>query len=158
MYYSSLSRFKDICKRMRARGMSIVFTNGCFDIIHYGHVRILREARALGDALVVGLNSDKSIERLKSRKPFNDLRSRKTILSEFKSIDYIISFNELTPIKIIRAISPNVLVKGGDYAPDDVVGAREVKDRNGKIVILPFYNGYSSTAIIEKLRSTSVQN
>tara|TARA_Y100000310_G_scaffold211153_1_gene211876 strand:+ start:119 stop:589 length:471 start_codon:yes stop_codon:yes gene_type:complete len=148
----SLSRLTTICKKLHKRGVSIVFTNGCFDILHYGHVKLLREARALGDVLVVGINSDKSLERLKARKPFNNLKSRIAVLSEFKSVDYIVAFRELTPIKVIQSLLPNVLVKGGDYKSSEVVGAEEVRKRNGKVVILPFYKGYSTTSVLKRIR------
>jgi len=146
-------------KKRRAKTFkhrTVVLTNGCFDVIHAGHIRTLRGARVLGDMLIVAINSDASIRRIKSREPLNSLEDRVYVLSEFKSIDYIISFDEDTPINIIQALKPNVLVKGGDYESDKIVGASEVKSYGGKVVVLDFYKDHSSSSIIRKLRRMSV--
>lgn len=131
----------------------IVFTNGCFDILHIGHIRYLQEAARLGDILVVGLNSDASVKRLKGpERPVNTQLDRAEILGALNFIDYIVMFEEETPLELIKQIQPDVLVKGGDYKPQDVVGKEEVEARGGKLVLLPFVDGKSTTNIIEKIR------
>ena len=129
----------------------IVFTNGCFDVLHYGHVRYLAQARQLGDLLVVGLNSDASVRRLKGEgRPINPEQARAFVLAALEMVDYVCLFEEDTPYNLISAVQPDVLVKGGDYAIDNIVGGDIVKKRNGEVVVLPFVEGYSSTRIIEK--------
>ena len=129
----------------------IVFTNGCFDVLHYGHVRYLAQARQLGDVLVVGLNSDASVRRLKGEgRPINPEQARAFVLAALEMVDYVCLFEEDTPYNLISAVQPDVLVKGGDYAIDNIVGGDIVKKRNGEVVVLPFVEGYSSTRIIEK--------
>lgn len=131
-----------------------VFTNGCFDILHPGHTDYLTKAKALGDLLVVGLNSDRSIQRLKGdKRPIQNLTARALVLSALSSVDYIISFEEDTPIKLIKAIKPNVLVKGGDYTEETIVGSEEVKKEGGTVSIIPFLEGYSTSEIIAKIKS-----
>jgi D-beta-D-heptose 7-phosphate kinase/D-beta-D-heptose 1-phosphate adenosyltransferase len=131
----------------------VVFTNGCFDVVHPGHVHVLRAARALGDRLVVGVNTDDSVRRLKGDgRPVNDLASRLTVLSEFRSVDFLVPFDEDTPRELIEALAPDVLVKGGDYTEGTVVGSRFVKARGGRAVIVPTLPGFSSTDIIGSVR------
>jgi D-beta-D-heptose 7-phosphate kinase/D-beta-D-heptose 1-phosphate adenosyltransferase len=131
----------------------LVFTNGCFDLLHPGHVEYLHEARALGDVLVVGLNTDDSVRRLKGPdRPFNDQASRATVLAGLASVDAVSLFDEDTPAELIQALEPDVLVKGGDYAPEEVVGARAVRQGGGEVRILPFRKGYSTTALVERIR------
>lgn len=130
----------------------IVFTNGCFDILHVGHVRYLKQASELGDVLVVGLNSDASVKRLKgSDRPVNSEKDRAELLSALGFVDYVVVFDEDTPYNLIKAIQPDVLVKGGDYKPEDVVGKGIVESRGGKVLILPFVEGKSTTGIINKI-------
>lgn len=139
---------------MKNRGMKIVFTNGCFDILHEGHVSYLRQARSRGDALVVGLNSDASVKRLKGEeRPVNHELSRAAVLSALGCVDYVCIFEEDTPYELIREVLPDVLVKGGDWDPDSIVGADIVKARGGEVLSLPFMPGHSTTGIIEKIRS-----
>jgi rfaE bifunctional protein nucleotidyltransferase chain/domain len=133
----------------REKGLRIVFTNGCFDIIHAGHIRYLREAKALGDVLVVGLNSDNSVARLKPGRPVNSENQRAEVLAALEMIDFITLFTEDTPYDLIRAIKPDVLVKGGDWKPEDIVGSDLVPE----VRSLPFMEGISSTVIINKIRS-----
>ena len=131
----------------------IVFTNGCFDILHVGHIRYLSEARSLGDILVVGVNSDKSVRNLKGpSRPINSLSDRALLLSELVFVDYVVSFKEQTPLKLIKMIMPDILVKGGDYTLDTVVGSKEVIDAGGKVELLKFHDGYSSTNYIDKIK------
>lgn len=142
----------DICRR-KERGERIVFTNGCFDILHTGHLSYLREAKKLGDVLVVGLNSDHSVKRLKGDdRPVNRLEDREMMLSALSFVDYIIPFEEDTPIRLINTIIPDVLVKGGDYEPENIVGAETVIRNGGKVKILPFIEGHSTSGIIKKIQ------
>lgn len=132
----------------------LCFTNGCFDLIHPGHVQYLAEARALGDFLVVGLNSDASVARLKGPgRPLQDEAARAAILLGLRSVDAVVLFHEATPLELIRALQPDVLVKGGDYTPDTVVGREVVEARGGKLVLLPFLPGHSTSRIEQRIRS-----
>ncbi len=143
-----------IIEGWRAEGLRIVFTNGCFDLLHPGHVSYLTAARRLGDRLVVGLNDDDSIRRLKGpERPINPLADRALMLAALKPVDLVVPFSEDTPIELIRRIRPDVLVKGGDYREEDIVGAEEVRSGGGRVVVLPFLDGHSSTGIIERIRS-----
>jgi rfaE bifunctional protein nucleotidyltransferase chain/domain len=130
----------------------IVFTNGCFDILHLGHLQYLNEAKKLGDLLIVGLNSDESVRKLKGDgRPVNDQLFRKEMLENLKCVDAVQIFHESTPLELIRAIKPDILVKGGDY-DENIVGADFVKSQGGKVVILPFIPGQSTTFFINRLR------
>jgi len=136
----------------RKQGKRIVFTNGCFDLLHPGHVHYLQAARELGDFLVVGLNDDDSIRRLKGpSRPVNNLEHRACILAAIKSVDMVVAFSEDTPIKLITSLMPDVLVKGGDYSVEDIVGAEEVRGNGGKVVVIPFLDGHSSTGLIDRI-------
>lgn len=131
----------------------IVFTNGCFDLLHPGHVQYLADARDLGNRLVIGLNSDASVKRLKGPdRPIQDERSRALILASLAVVDLVVIFDEDTPLKLIKAIQPDVLVKGGDWPVDQIVGADEVKANGGQVLSLPFAEGYATSALIEKIR------
>ena len=131
---------------------SIVFTNGCFDVLHRGHVTYLAAARDLGDCLVVGLNSDASVKRLKGEnRPVNSENDRALVLAALSFIDYIILFEEDTPKNLIEQVKPDILVKGGDYKIEDIVGADCVTKNGGKVLTIPFVDGYSSTKIIQAL-------
>ncbi|MCC7306755.1 MAG: D-glycero-beta-D-manno-heptose 1-phosphate adenylyltransferase, partial [Acidobacteria bacterium] len=129
-----------------------VFTNGCFDILHRGHIDLLERARALGDKLIVGLNSDDSVRRIKGAgRPVQDQASRQAILLGLKSVDEVIIFDELTPENLIHKIKPDILVKGGDWKVDEIIGADFVRQNGGQVFSLPLIEGYSSSAIIEKM-------
>lgn len=131
----------------------IVFTNGCFDILHVGHVRYLQEARNLGDRLVVGLNSDESVKRLKgAERPIVSEDERKEILLALSFVDEVHIFSEDTPLNLIKKVKPSILVKGGDYAIEDIVGAKEVLEWGGEVKSLAFYEGVSSSGILDKLK------
>lgn len=131
----------------------LVFTNGCFDIIHRGHVEYLNQARALGKSLVIGLNSDASVKRLKGEgRPVNNEEDRAFVLSNLKSVDAVIIFDEDTPYELIKAVKPDFLVKGGDWKEDMIVGSDIVKSYGGKVLSLQFVDSYSTTNIIEKLK------
>ena len=136
------------------RSGTLCFTNGCFDMLHPGHVRYLADARALGDFLVVGLNSDASVARLKGPgRPLQDEAARAALLLGLRSVDAVIRFDEDTPLELIRALQPDVLVKGGDYTPDTVVGREIVESRGGKLVLIPFLPGHSTSRIEQRIRS-----
>ncbi|HMK61358.1 MAG TPA: D-glycero-beta-D-manno-heptose 1-phosphate adenylyltransferase [Dissulfurispiraceae bacterium] len=130
------------------KGSRIVFTNGCFDILHVGHVRYLKEAKALGDILIVGLNSDESVARLKPGRPVNNQDQRAEILAALEMVDYVTIFYENTPYELIKLLKPDVLVKGGDWKIADIIGA----DLVAEVHSLPFTPGISTTGIIQKIR------
>jgi rfaE bifunctional protein nucleotidyltransferase chain/domain len=140
-------------EQWRSAGKKIVFTNGCFDLLHAGHISYLTDAASLGDVLIVGLNSDASVQRLKGPdRPVNDDRTRSTVLAGMFFIDAITFFDEDTPLKLIKIVRPDVLVKGGDYQIEQIVGAAETIECGGRVQVLTFIPGYSSTAIIDKIR------
>ncbi len=131
----------------------IVFTNGCFDIIHAGHVQYLEQAKLLGDILIIGLNSDTSVKRLKGNdRPINNEQNRAIVLAGLEAVDYIIIFEEDTPYEMIKVIQPDVLVKGGDWSESNIVGADIVIARGGKVISLPYWKGLSSSSIIKAMR------
>ncbi len=130
----------------------IVFTNGCFDILHRGHVEYLAKAASYGDVMFVGVNSDHSVQRIKEKMPVVDEYSRQLILASLHFIDYVIPFDEDTPFNLINMIQPDVLIKGGDYRVDEIVGSDIVKKKGGEIITIELVKNYSSTAIIEKIK------
>ena len=131
----------------------IVFTNGCFDIIHAGHVGYLEQARTLGDRLVVAINSDESVQRLKGpSRPINPVDRRMAVLAGLEAVDWVVSFGEDTPESLLRELRPDVLVKGGDYSEADVVGWPIVKDYGGEVAVLRFFDDCSTTAIIDSIQ------
>ena len=133
----------------------LVFTNGVFDLLHPGHISVLFEARQQGDALIVGLNSDASVRRLKGEsRPVRAEDERAIVLAALGMVDAVVIFEQDTPLELIRALEPDVLVKGGDYTEATVVGAPDVRARGGRVVIVPLTPGHSTTAIVEKLRAT----
>lgn len=141
---------KRIAFREHYFNKKIVFTNGCFDILHPGHVYYLNKARSLGDLLIVGLNSDDSVKRLKGEnRPVHPQDKRAEVLASMLGVDYVCVFDEDTPIKLIELVKPNILVKGGDYTIDKIVGADFVIQNGGKVEIIPYLEGYSTTKIIE---------
>jgi rfaE bifunctional protein nucleotidyltransferase chain/domain len=139
---------------IREAGGRVVFTNGCFDLLHPGHVSYLREARSLGDALVVGLNSDASVRRLKGPpRPIVPEKDRATMLAALESVDAVILFGEDTPVRLLRDLKPAVYVKGGDYRIEDLPEAKVAADIETEIRIIPFEPGYSTSALIERIKS-----
>ncbi len=139
--------------RWRFLGKSIAFTNGCFDILHAGHITSLSEAAKEGDILIAGVNTDASTKRLKgSERPVNDENSRALLLASLAIVDAVTLFEEDTPLELITAIMPDVIVKGGDYTMDQMIGAKEVIGNGGRVVINPIVRGYSTTGIIAKIR------
>jgi len=148
-----------IAKEAKQLGKKIVFTNGCFDILHLGHVTYLQKAKQLGDILIVGVNSDDSVRRLKGpSRPVNSEYDRAMVLSALKSVDYTVLFENDTPLELIQLIEPSILVKGGDYTIDTIVGATEVLANGGEVVTIDFVEGKSTTSIIKKLSDNSAQS
>ena len=146
------SRIGALAHQLSASGKSIVITNDCFDILHAGHVAYLSQAKALGDILVLGLNSDASVRRLKGvSRPVNTQDNRALVLAGLSAVDYVCIFEEDTPYELISEVLPDILVKGGDWAPSDIVGSDIVLARDGKVLSLDFIEGLSTTGIIQKL-------
>ena len=142
---------KKISAKLRAEGKKIIFTNGCFDILHAGHVRYLKQARKLGDILIVGLNSDRSVSAIKAGRPINSEKNRAEVLAALAAVDYVVVFSEKTPYNLIKILKPDILVKGGDWKKEDIVGSDIAKETYS----LPFVKGVSTTAIIEKIIRTT---
>ena len=135
------------------RPATLCFTNGCFDLLHPGHVKYLEDVRALGDFLVVGLNSDASVARLKGpSRPLQNEEARAMILCGLRSVDAVVRFDEDTPLELITALQPDLLAKGGDYTPETVVGREVVEARGGRLVLVPFLPGHSSSAIVDRIK------
>jgi rfaE bifunctional protein nucleotidyltransferase chain/domain len=142
--------------RLRAEGRRLVFTNGCFDILHVGHVRYLAEARRLGDALLVAINSDRSVRALKGpNRPVMSEAERAEILAALLSVDFVTVFDEGSPRTLIAEVLPDVLVKGGDYRLDEIHGREEVERAGGRVLSLPFVEGASTTGIIERIKTVT---
>ncbi|MCD0487102.1 D-glycero-beta-D-manno-heptose 1-phosphate adenylyltransferase [Pedobacter sp. MC2016-14] len=145
---------KQTIAKWKAEGQKIVFTNGCFDLLHIGHISYLLKAASLGDKLVIGLNSDASVKRLKGpSRPINLEANRALILAAMFFVDAVIQFEEDTPLTLITNVLPDVLVKGGDYVIENIVGAAEVQANGGDVRVVSFIDGHSSTALIEKISS-----
>ena len=137
----------------RVLSKTVAFTNGCFDILHTGHINALIEAASHADFLVVGLNSNASVEKLKGKnRPVNDENSRALLLAALSMVDAVIIFSEDTPLELIKSVRPDVLVKGGDYKLEEIVGAKEVMDAGGKVIINPIIPGFSTTSLIDKIQ------
>jgi len=141
-----------IVDNLKAKGKRIVFTNGCFDLLHVGHIRYLEEAKALGDILVVGINSDQSVRRIKgSYRPILPEEERAEILSGLGCVDYVTIFDEADPLELISSLQPHVLVKGGDWTQETTVGKEVVERSGGEVIILPFVQGASTSNLIEAI-------
>jgi rfaE bifunctional protein nucleotidyltransferase chain/domain len=147
------SEAAELARSLQAQGRTVVFTNGVFDILHPGHLRYLQQARALGDALIIGLNADASVRRNKGpARPVNPEAERAEILEALACVDAVVVFEEDTPAEIIHAVQPDILVKGADWAEDAIVGRETVEARGGRVVRIPVEQGYSTTAIIDRVR------
>ena len=140
---------EQVVERLRADGRKIVFTNGCFDIIHVGHVRYLKDAKHLGEVLIIGLNSDKSVSAIKPGRPVNPQEHRAEILASLSMVDYVVLFDEDTPYDLIKLVEPDVLVKGGDWKKEDIIGSDIAKET----LSLPYIKGISTTEIINRIKS-----
>ncbi len=149
----SLDELLGVRQGLRAAGKTLVFTNGVFDLLHVGHVRYLAEARALGDVLLVGINSDRTVRELKGEgRPLTNESERAEILAALRQVDYVTIFDEISPRALITQLLPDVLVKGGDYNLDEIHGREEVEAAGGRVVSLPFIEGASTSAIIERMK------
>lgn len=148
----SLEQAADKCRRLRSLGKRVVFTNGCFDILHPGHTRYLRAAKELGDFLAVALNSDRSVRAIKGPlRPILGELARAELLAALECVDLVLIFNEDNPLRVITELLPQVLVKGGDWAEDEIIGSDVVKENGGEVRRIPFVTGFSTTGIIEKI-------
>ena len=143
----------NIVNELKRKGKRIVFTNGCFDILHAGHIKLLKKAKKLGDVLIVGINKDKSIKKIKGKdRPIMDEKQRIEIISAIEFVDYVVPFGDTTPEKLIKIIRPDIIVKGGDYKKDEVVGKNIVEKYGGKVYIFPLVKNISTTKIINKIK------
>ncbi len=150
--FKSLDELATIATQARRDGKSVVFTNGCFDILHRGHVHVLRRAKALGDLLIVALNSDRSVKAIKGpRRPILPEIDRIELIGAMEMVDYVVLFDEPDPYRLIAAIKPNVLAKGGDWSADKVIGADAVEQAGGRVELIPYLKGFSTSAIIERI-------
>jgi glycerol-3-phosphate cytidylyltransferase len=144
----------ELVEELKKNGKKVVFTNGCFDILHVGHLRYLGEAKSQGDVLIVGINSDWSVRQLKgSTRPINSEMDRAEIIDGLKPVNFVVIFNELTPIEILDELKPSINVKGGDYTKDQLPETKIVEKNNGEVRILPFIEGKSTTGIVNKIKS-----
>jgi D-beta-D-heptose 7-phosphate kinase/D-beta-D-heptose 1-phosphate adenosyltransferase len=150
----NLGELEAIASEARRAGKTVVFTNGCFDLLHRGHVHILREAKGKGDILIVGINSDRSVRGIKGpARPILAETDRIELIAAMEMVDYVVSFDESDPRKLIEVIKPDVLAKGGDWGQDGVVGADIVERSGGKVAVIPYLKGFSTTEIIERIRN-----
>ena len=151
------SALAGILVRERTRSRKIVFTNGCFDVLHVGHVRLLQQARRHGDLLIVAINSDASVQSLQKGvdRPIHNQHERAEVLAAFSAVDLIVVFEESTPLELIQEIKPDVLVKGGDWAADQIVGREIVEAGGGRVILVPLIPDHSTTGIVDKIRNSS---
>lgn len=149
--FQDRQNLKKICQKLRSEGKRIVFTNGCFDILHAGHVRYLKQARKLGDILIVGVNSDRSVSKIKPGRPVNSERRRAEVLEALSMVDFIAFFDEKTPYNLIKALRPDLLVKGGDWKKADIIGSDIAKETRS----LPYVKGISTSGIIERIKKST---
>ena len=149
----NLKTLQDVAEKWRKNGEKVVFSNGCFDIVHRGHIEVLAQSADLGSKLIVGINSDESVKNLKGKsRPIINEESRAILLASLSFIDAVILFNEATPFNLIKTLKPNVLAKGGDYSLSLIVGRDIVEANGGEVKLIPFITGYSSTGIINKIK------
>ena len=157
--YYSIAEAGTLVRRWKGRGLSVGFTNGCFDIMHAGHITLLAAARAECDRLIVALNTDPGVRRLKGpERPVNGLADRAAVIAAVEAVDAVISFDEETPIDLIRRLRPDVLVKGGDYTIEGVVGAEDVQQTGGRVVLVDLVEGHSTTRLIEAIRTAPARS
>jgi len=148
----SLKKLKELREKWKKQGKKLVFTNGCFDLLHLGHIRYLKKAKSLGDFLVVGLNSDRSVKKIKGEKrPILPEKERAEILSSLWFVDYVVLFDEETPERLLRELEPDVLVKGADWKLKEIVGAELVRSRGGMVRRIPLYKNRSTTSVIDEI-------
>lgn len=148
----NLTELKKIIANFKARGKKIVFTNGCFDLLHYGHIKYLEDAKSMGDILVVAINSDSSVRKIKGiKRPIINKHDRLRTVAALASVDYVVPFNENTPIKVIKLLKPNVLVKGADWKKNDIVGCNFVLSYGGRVSTVKLVRGHSTSNLIKKI-------
>lgn len=151
----TLAELKPIVGEAKREEKKVVFTNGCFDLLHRGHLHLLREAKKLGDLLIVALNSDASVKKIKApNRPILPEQERAELISALEMVDYVTLFDETDPYRLIEALKPNVLVKGGDWGKDKIVGSDVVEKAGGKVAVIPYLRGHSTTEIIERMRKS----
>ncbi|MBI4354978.1 MAG: D-glycero-beta-D-manno-heptose 1-phosphate adenylyltransferase [Candidatus Omnitrophica bacterium] len=150
----TVAELSDIVERLKTQGKQVVFTNGCFDLLHVGHIRYLEQARQLGGCLIVAVNSDRSAKSLQkgADRPLVGERDRAQLVAALASVDYVTIFDEPTPLALIETLLPAVLVKGGDWRPEQIVGREAVEAHGGRVVSVPLVEGYSTTALVARLR------
>lgn len=152
----TIESFRPVREFLLKSGRKLVFTNGCFDIIHRGHLEYLNEAKSLGHKLLVGINSDTSVKQLKGAdRPVNNELDRAFVIDNLKTVDYVIIFNDKTPYNLIKSVKPDILVKGGDWKPDKIVGSDIVIENGGEVKSLSFIDNYSTSAIVKKIIASS---
>jgi len=155
--YGKIISIEEIASKInliKKKYANIVFTNGCFDLLHPGHLEYLDAAKALGDFLIIGVNSDSSVRILKGpNRPINNIGTRSTMLAGLQSVDLVIPFDEETPINLIKLISPNILVKGGDYKVEEIAGSQYILDQGGIVRLIKFKAGYSTTSLIDRIKN-----
>lgn len=155
MARAKIQKLRDLLRirrKLKRQGKRVVFTNGCFDLLHGGHIHLFREAKQWGDVLIVAVNDDYSIRKIKgASRPIFPLKERLEVLEAIEDIDYLLSFREETPLRVISFLLPDILVKGGDWKPHQVIGKKEVEEAGGKVVIVPYRRGCSSSALIKKI-------
>ena len=151
----SLDDLKNQVNAWKQAGEEVVFTNGCFDIIHRGHIEVLAQTADLGDRLIIGLNSDSSTQKLKGKgRPIIEEQSRAILLASLSFVDAVVLFSEETPLNLISTLKPDVLAKGGDYKIETIVGHKVVQENGGQVILVPFVDGFSSTTIIDKIKNS----
>ena len=150
----SVAEIVAIAVNARRNHRKLVFTNGCFDLVHRGHLHVLRQAKEAGDLLIVGINTDRSVRMIKgAARPILSEIDRSELIASMEMVDYVVLFDEPTPIDLIAAIKPDVLAKGGDWGPDQVIGADLVRREGGRVAVIPYLKGFSTTEIIERIRN-----
>ena len=155
----STNELREERARLRGLGKQLVFTNGCFDILHVGHVRYLQRARELGDALLVAINSDRSVRELKGAgRPIMNEQERAELLAALSAVDYVTIFDDISPRSLIAEVLPDILVKGGDYQPDEIHGREEIVAAGGRVLSLPFIEGASTSSIIRRIAECGMRN
>jgi len=149
----TLKQLQKICLNLKRKKLKVVFTNGCFDILHPGHIKYLARARALGDRLIVAINSDSSVRKIKGKtRPIFSQKARALLVGAFEFVDYVIIFSDNTPLNLIKALKPDILVKGADWQRQDMVGSKIVSSYKGKVARIAFVKGYSTSSIIAKIK------
>ena len=153
----SLNRLAAVVRRLRRKGKTIAFTNGCFDLLHAGHLDYLERIKSKSDCLIVAVNSDSSVKKIKGPgRPILPAKERAALVAALKPVDYVTIFSEPTPLKTIRLLKPDLLAKGGDWKPDQIVGRKEVESRGGRVLVVPTLKGHSTSGLIQRIRKAGM--